>query len=297
MATFALQGTFTALVTPFTAGGSDIDWPALERLVDDQIAAGVSGLVPCGTTGEAPTLSGSEKRAVIERVVQRASGRVPVLAGTGTNSTETSIEGVRAAVSAGADAVMVVMPYYNKPSQEGLLAHVRKVAGAVDVPVVLYNIPARTGVELSVESVLTLLDDCPNLAGVKDATGGVAHCQELLRLAGERVAVMCGDDPLTLPMMSVGAKGVISVTSNVYPKDVANVTRLALSGEFHEARKCHLALLPVHRVLFLEPNPQPTKAALEARGRMGSSVRLPLVPASAACRAKLAEVLGAYEAT
>lgn len=295
MHALSLTGTWTALVTPFTADGSAIDWEAYDALVDSQLAGGVSGLVPCGTTGETPTLSDAEQRELVQRTVSRVAGRVPVMAGTGSNSTKKTVESSRAALEAGADAVMVVMPYYNKPSQDGMRAHVEAVARAVGAPLVLYNIPGRTGVELAVDTLVAVLDTCPNVVGVKDATGHVLHCQETLRRTGDRAAILCGDDPLTVPMMSVGARGVISVTSNLYPARVSAVTTAALAGRWEEARRAHLALLPVHRAMFVEPNPQPLKAALAARGRMQASVRLPLVPASEATRALVARVMADYD--
>jgi 4-hydroxy-tetrahydrodipicolinate synthase len=281
MADFVLAGTATALVTPFTPDASAIDWAAFERLVEAQLAAGVDLLVPCGTTGETPTLSDAEQRELIRRTVALAKGRARVMPGTGSNSTDKTIKDSRAAVEAGADAVMVVMPYYSKPSQAGMIRHIELVAAATSAPIVLYNIPGRSVVELSVESTLTLLDRCPSVVGVKDATGNVLHCQELLRRAGDRVSVMSGDDPLTVPMMSVGARGVISVTSNVMPGAIASLVRAAASGDWARARREHLALLPLHRALFAEPNPQPTKGVLAARGTMSASVRAPLIEASA----------------
>ncbi len=295
MTAFSPSGTCTALVTPFTAEGSAVDWPAFERLVEGQLEAGIDVLVPCGTTGETPTLSDAEQAELIARTVSLARGRAQVMPGTGSNGTQKTIELSRRAVELGADAVMVVMPYYNKPSQLGMQRHIELVAAAVPAPVVLYNIPGRCSVELSVDSTLAVLDTCPNVVGVKDATGNVLYCQELLRRAGERVSVLSGDDPLTLPMMSVGARGVISVTSNVLPSAVADVVRAAASGQWAEARRRHLALLPVHRALFVEPNPQPVKAALAARGRMSEAVRPPLVAASAATRAQVVAAIEAWE--
>jgi len=295
MADIALRGSYTALVTPFNDDATEIDWPAFEKLVDSQLAGGISGLVPCGTTGETPTLSDTEQRELVKRTAQMAKGKVPIFAGTGSNSTKKSIEASKAALEAGADGVMIVMPYYNKPSQDGMVRHVQAIAKEVGgAPIILYNIPGRTNVELSVDSTLLLLDTCPNVVAVKDATGNVAYLQELLRRAGERVTVMSGDDPLTLPMMVVGARGVISVTSNLLPAEVAAVTTDALAGRWDDARKKHLALLPVHRAMFVEPNPQPVKAALAAAGRMKASVRLPLVEASAATREFVRKTLAEY---
>jgi 4-hydroxy-tetrahydrodipicolinate synthase len=282
-----LEGTYTAIVTPFSADGESVDLAALEALVEAQIAGGVTGLVPCGTTGEAPTLTDDEQLAVVKKVVEVARGRVPVMAGTGTFSTKKTISASRRALEAGADAVMVVMPYYNKPSQDGLVAHVTAVAQAVSAPIVLYNIPGRSVVDLGVEATKRICDAAPNVVGIKDATGNVLRCQELVRVLGDRLTVLSGDDGLTLPMMAVGARGVISVTSNVRPRETSEVTRLALSGDFARARAQHLALLELHASMFVEPNPAPAKALLAAEGKMSASVRLPLVPASEACRAKV----------
>lgn len=282
-----LEGTFTALVTSFTPDGETVDLAALEALVEAQIAGGVTGLVPCGTTGEAPTLTDEEQLAVVKKVVEVAKGRVPVMAGTGTFSTKKTIAASRRALEAGADAVMVVMPYYNKPSQDGLVAHVTAVAQAVSAPIVLYNIPGRSVVDLGVEATKRICDAAANVVGIKDATGNVLRCQELVRALGDRLTVLSGDDGLTLPMMSVGARGVISVTSNVRPRETSEVTRLVLAGELSRARALHLALLELHGAMFLEPNPAPAKALLAAEGKMSASVRLPLVAASEGCRAKV----------
>lgn len=294
MADFRARGTFTALVTPFTPDASEIDWPAFERLVEDQIAGGVDVLVPCGTTGETPTLGDAEQAELVARAVAVARGRARVMPGTGSNNTKKTIETSRAALAAGADAVMIVMPYYNKPSQEGMVRHIEAVHAAVDAPILLYNVPGRSAVELSVDATLRILERCPRVVGIKDATGNVLHCQDLLRRAGDRVSVLSGDDPLTVPMMSVGAQGVISVTSNVLPQAVSDVVAHALAGRWDAARKLHLALWPVHRALFVEPNPQPVKAALARAGKMSASVRLPLVPASEATSELVREALAAF---
>lgn len=287
-----LEGTFTALVTPFTPDGEAVDVAALEALVEAQIAGGVSGLVPCGTTGEAPTLSEQESGLVIQRVVAAARGRVPVIAGTGSFSTKKTIAASLAALAAGADGVMIMMPYYNKPSQEGMHEHVLAVARAVSAPIVLYNIPARSVVDLSADTTERICSAAPNVVGLKDATGNVLRCQELVRRLGDRLAILCGDDGLTLGMMASGARGVISVTSNLLPREVSDVTRLIAAGEIAAARALHLSLLEMHRLMFVEPNPAPAKAALAGEGRMNASVRLPLVPAGEATRRQLAEALG-----
>jgi 4-hydroxy-tetrahydrodipicolinate synthase len=291
-----LRGALTALVTPLSADGSQVEFGALEKLVSSQLEAGIGGLVACGTTAETPTLTPEEQREVISTVVKLAKGKVPVVAGAGNNDTLDSINIAKTAVEAGADAVMVVMPYYNKPSQEGMVRHVQAIAGAVDVPVVIYNIPGRTIVDLSVESTLRIADTCKNVVAIKDATGKLDFAMDLLSRAGNRLTLLCGDDPLTVPMMSVGAMGVISVTSNVLPAQVQRVTELMLSGDYKTALREHLRLLPVHRSMFLEPNPQPVKAVLAARGMMKAQVRLPLVEAAEETKNKVLAALKAYEA-
>ena len=292
----SLEGTWPALVTPFTPDGAAVDGAALDALVDAQIAGGVSGLVPCGTTGESPTLDDGEALDVIRRVVDRARGRVPVLAGTGTFSTKKTVAASKAAVAAGAHGVMVVMPYYNKPSQDGMRAHVLEVAAAVDVPIVLYNIPGRSVVDLAPETTERICADAPRVVGMKEATGNVLRCQELVRRLGDRLIVLSGDDGLTLPMMSIGARGVISVTSNLYPAEVAKTTRLALDGKWDDARREHLALCNVHETMFVEANPSPVKAALAHHGRMKDVVRGPLARISDAARAKVVAAVKSYEA-
>jgi 4-hydroxy-tetrahydrodipicolinate synthase len=292
-----LSGTYTALATPFTADGSAIDWASWEKLLASQLEGGVQGVIPCGTTGESATLADSEDRELVRRTVAFTRGKTKVVAGTGTNSTAHTIELTRQAFEAGADACMLVMPYYNKPSQEGLLRHVTLVAQAVPGPLVLYNIPGRTVVELSVETLLRILDLCPNVIALKDASGNVLYCQDLLTQARDRVTVLSGDDPLTAPLMSVGAKGVISVTSNVYPRAVSELVERGLKGDLEGARERQLALYAVNRALFAEPSPAPVKAALVAKGVFAHrGLRPPLVEASPACRARLAEVMSAYEA-
>src|SRR5689334_14497637 len=281
MATFAARGCFTALVTPFSADGSAVDWAAYERLLESQITGGVQGLVPCGTTGEAPTLSDAEQRELVQRAVRIANGRVPVVPGTGSNNTKKTIEATRAAFEAGADGAMIVMPYYNRPSQDGLLNHVQLIAKAAAGPLMLYNIPGRTAVDLQVDTLGRILDACPNVVALKDASGGLAYCQASAKF-GDRLAILCGDDGLTGPMMSVGALGVVSVTSNLYPKEVSAVVDHMLARRVDVAREGHLKLLPVHNAMFIEPSPAPVKAALAARGRMNDSVRPPLLPATRA---------------
>jgi len=287
----SMKGTYTALVTPFTAEGHQIDFEALDALVERQIMGGVSGLVPCGTTGETPTLGPEEQKSVVERVVKAAKGRVPVFAGTGSNDTAKSIASSQAAMQAGADGVMIVMPYYNKPSQDGMHAHCVTIARAVEAPIILYNIPGRSVVDMSAETTERICADASNVIAVKDATGNVLRCQELKRRLGERLCVMSGDDGLTLGMMATGASGVISVSSNVLPKRVSAVTDLMSEGKLAEARAAHLGLLPFHGAMFVEPNPAPAKAALALLGICRADVRLPMLPVAEATRERIATLL------
>ena len=292
-AALRIEGTYTALVTPFTGDGA-IDWPAFDALVEAQVAGGVQGIVPCGTTGESPALTHEEHAALIERSVARANGRVQVIAGTGSNSTREAVAMSKGAEKAGASAVMVVVPYYNKPTQEGLYRHFVEVAAAVSCPVVIYNIPARTGSDLAAETLARICEKAKNVVATKEATGNVLRAQTLAVKLGARLTVLSGDDALTLPMIAVGARGVISVTSNLLPAEVSRARRLALDGKNDEARRAHLALVPVHEAMFLESNPGPVKVALAMRGVMTDVVRGPLAPVTEATKSALAEVLATY---
>jgi 4-hydroxy-tetrahydrodipicolinate synthase len=294
------EGTYTAIITPFRDATSDaeksIDWDAYERLVAAQIAGGITGIVPCGTTGESPSLDHEEQLELVKRTVKLAKGKSIVLAGTGANSTRATIALSQAAERAGADAVMVVVPYYNKPTQDGLRDHYVAVAASVKCPVVVYNIPGRTGIDLAADTLAKIAEAAPNVVATKEATGNVLRAQEIARLMGDRMTVLSGDDGLTLAMIAVGARGVISVTSNVYPAEVTRVTRLALDGKFDEALVAHLALLRVHEVMFVEANPSPAKAALAHKMKISDAVRGPLVRVSDSARAKVLAALEAYEA-
>jgi 4-hydroxy-tetrahydrodipicolinate synthase len=286
------EGTYTALVTPFRdEPGQPIDWPALDALVDAQVAGGVAGLVPCGTTGESPTLSHEEHAEVVERTIKRAAKRVQVIAGAGSNSTREAVDLAERAERSGADAVMVVVPYYNKPTQEGLYRHFVEVASRVRVPVVVYNVPGRTVADLAPETLARICEAASNVVAVKEATGNVLRAQRIVQTLGDRIVVLCGDDALTLPMIACGARGVISVTSNVLPAEVSRATRLALDGRMVEARRAHLALLPVHEAMFIESSPAPVKRALALRGATKEAVRSPIFPPSEASRAVIAAAL------
>jgi 4-hydroxy-tetrahydrodipicolinate synthase len=290
-----IEGTYTALVTPFRdVLGQPIDWDALDRLLDSQIEAGISGIVPCGTTGESPTLSHEEHAQVVERTASRAKGRVQVIAGTGSNSTREAIAMSQHAERSGVDAVMVVVPYYNRPTQDGLYRHFCEVARSVRIPVVVYNIPARTGIDLAPETLMRIAESAPNVVAVKEATGNVVRAQKIVYTMGSRLTVLSGDDALTLPMVAVGARGVISVTSNVLPAETAQATRLALDGKIEEGRRAHMSLLPVHEALFLEASPAPVKAALALRGLTSDVVRSPPVSCTERVRTAIAGALDAY---
>jgi 4-hydroxy-tetrahydrodipicolinate synthase len=289
-----IEGTYTALVTPFRdEPGQPIDWPALDALIEAQIAGGVAGLVPCGTTGESPTLSHDEHAKVVEHTVKRVNKRVQVIAGAGSNSTREAVELAVHAERSGADAVMVVVPYYNKPIQEGLYRHFVEVASRLKGPMVVYNVPGRTVVDLLPETLARICAAAPNVVAIKEATGNVLRAQKLLQTLGDRLVVLCGDDSLTLPMIACGARGVISVTSNVLPAEVSRATRLALEGKLDEARRAHLALLPVHDAMFVEASPAPAKYALALRGLVKEAVRSPIIPPTEGARAVIAAALEA----
>jgi len=284
-------GTYTAIVTPFKNG--KVDEPALERLVKRQIKAGVEGIVPVGTTGESPTLDYDEHIRVIEVVVKAANGRVKVLAGTGANSTKEAVYLTQRAEEAGADGSLQVAPYYNKPTQEGLFQHFREIARKTKLPIVLYSIPGRCGIEIGVDTVKRLASACKNIVGIKEAGGNADRVSQLRAACGPKFEILSGDDSLTLPFMSVGAQGVISVASNVIPKEVGNMVRAFAKGNVAAAQKLHAQYYPVFKDLFIETNPVPTKAALAMMGLIEEEYRLPLVPMAAANRAKLAKVLKA----
>lgn len=300
--TLRFEGTYTAIVTPFEDDAArSIDWGAYDRLVEAQIAGGVEGIVPCGTTGESPALDAEEQLALVERTVALCAAaaskgkKVTVLAGTGTNATRSTIALSQAAERAGADAVMVVVPYYNKPTQQGLFEHFTAVAAAVTCPVVVYNVPGRSSVDLTADTLARIAASSPNVVATKDASGNVHRCTEVVRNLGDRMTVLCGDDSLTLSMIALGAKGVISVTSNVYPAEVARATRLALDGKVDEARRAHLALSRIHEVMFVEANPSPAKAALLHKLQIDDAVRGPLARTSDAARAKVLAAIEAFE--
>ena len=289
------SGTYTALVTPFR--NDEIDVPALERLIETQIAGRVTGIVPVGTTGESPTLSCGERHQVIELAVKVARNRCLVIAGTGSNSTRDAILHTKEAEEIGVDGALLVAPYYNKPSQEGLFRHFAAIAEATSLQLVLYNIPGRCGVDIAADTVVRLAQHCPNIVAIKEASGSVDRVSELVRRLPESFAVLSGDDSLTLPFLSVGAVGVVSVASNLFPAEISQLVRLFLDGKAEEARQQHWKFFALFKDLFIEPNPVPAKTALAWRGAMAADCRLPLTSMSKANEERLRETLKELEQT
>ena len=287
-----LAGVFTALVTPFKNGKVDED--ALKDLIGFQLKEGVDGLVPCGTTGEAPTLSYEEHERVIELTVKYAGGSVPVIAGTGSNSTKEAIELTEGAKRLGADGCLLTTPYYNKPTQEGLYRHYKEIAEAVDIPLVLYNIPGRTGINMAPETIKRVAG-IPNIVGIKEASGSLVQVSEIYRLTGGRFTILSGDDNIFLPMMSVGAVGVISVVSNIMPKELKELYRAFSEEEdIKKAKDLHARLMPLFQGMFIETNPIPVKEALYYMGMIEKEFRLPLCPLSDANSRYLKGLLKEY---
>ena len=285
------QGSMVALVTPFKGGR--IDEPALRELVEFHIKNGTDALVPCGTTGESPTLSHDEHRRVIELTVEAANRRVSVVAGTGSNSTAEAIDLTCYAKQAGADGALLVLPYYNKPTQAGLIAHCRAVADAAELPLILYNIPGRTGVNMLPETLAALADH-PYIVGMKEATGNLEQMTQDIVLCGDKLSFLSGDDTLTLPLLAVGGRGGISVVANIVPRDVADLTHSFLSGDWKRAREIHLKLFPLCQAMFYETNPIPVKTAMALLGMIDGELRLPLCPMSELNLTKLKAAMRAY---
>jgi 4-hydroxy-tetrahydrodipicolinate synthase len=287
----SFEGSIVAMVTPFRDG--KVDEVKIRELVQFHVKNGTDAIVPCGTTGESPTLSHAEHKRVVEVTIEAAAGQIPVIAGTGSNSTAEAIELTQHAKKAGADGVLMVCPYYNKPTQAGLIAHYTAVAAAVDIPIIMYNIPGRTGVNMLTETVAALAE-LPNIVGMKEASGSLEQMTEVISLCGDRLTVVSGDDTLTLPLMAVGGKGVISVVANIVPKETAEMTRAALNGDWKRAKEIHLRLFPLCKAMFYETNPIPVKTAMQLLGRLNGELRLPLCPMSQANRDKLQKALQAY---
>ena len=286
-----MRACATALVTPFTADGS-IDETALTRLIEYQISNGVKVLVPCGTTGESATMTEAEDQRVINIAIELAKGRARVIAGGGSNSTAVAIENSKIVRDLGADAVLQVAPFYNKPTQEGLYAHFSAIAEAVpDLPIVIYNVPGRTSSNIAAETTLRLARDCENIVAVKEASGNLSQIMEILRERPDGFHVLSGDDAVTLPLIALGGDGLISVASNEAPKLMSQMVTLALDGNWNEARELHYRLLPLMEVNFIESSPGPVKAALAMMGMIDENYRLPLVPIQEKSKAKVREVI------
>ena len=285
----AFTGCGTALVTPFTRSGA-LDEAAVRRLTRRQLDAGIHFLVPCGTTGETPTLTPAERLRVVEIVVAEAAGRVPVLAGAGGYNTHEVIESAQQMARAGADGILSVTPYYNKPTPEGLRQHYQAIAEAVPVPIVVYNVPGRTGVNVDV-ATLVHLSAIRNIVGVKEASGNVTQMCEICRAVPDDFLVLSGDDALTLPVMSVGGRGIVSVASNEVPGEMARMVELAEAGDFTGARRLHHDLLPLMQINFIESSPIPVKAAMAMMGLLEEVYRLPMVPPRPASRERISQVL------
>jgi 4-hydroxy-tetrahydrodipicolinate synthase len=287
-----LRGSIVALVTPFRDG--QVDEKKLKELVAYQIANGTNGILPCGTTGESPTLTHEEHERVVEICIEAAANRVIVMAGTGSNSTAEAISLTKHAAHAGANAALVVTPYYNKPTQEGLYRHFRAVAESVEIPIILYNIAGRTACNIEPTTMARLANDCQNIVGVKEASGSLEQMQMIKSVCPEDFLLFSGDDALTLPVMSIGGVGIISVAGNIVPKDIVTMLDVIKAGDWDKARTMHYRLLPLIRALFLETNPVPVKTAMGMLGMCLETLRLPLCPMSEANQVKLKTALTQY---
>ncbi len=286
------EGSIVALITPFREG--EVDFDALGKLIDFHVDNGTDAVLVCGTTGESPTLTFEEHDKVVEFAVKHASGRIKIIAGTGANATHEAVHLTAHAKEVGADAALLVVPYYNKPTQEGLYRHFATVAEEVDIPIILYNIPSRTGVEIAVDTIYRLVSDYPNIVGSKESTPNMDRISELYRRLGENFSILSGDDSLTLPMMALGAKGVISVANNIVPKEVKALTEFAKEGRFDKARELHYQLHELFKVLFIETNPIPVKTACWLLGMCEKEFRLPMCEMKPENEQRLREVLKRY---
>jgi 4-hydroxy-tetrahydrodipicolinate synthase len=284
-------GSMVALVTPFKNG--QIDWPSLEALVEFHLQSGTNGIVPCGTTGESATLSHQEHDDVIKAVIKRVNKRVPVIAGTGSNSTDEAVRLTREAEKSGADGALMISPYYNRPTQEGIYQHYEKVASEVGIPLIIYNIPGRTGSKIEPET-LARLAEIGNVAGVKEATGSVDQAIDVIRLCGDRLALYSGEDSLIFSLMALGGKGVISTVANVAPKETAQLADACLKGNWEKGRELQFKLMPLIRSLFIETNPIPVKTALSLMGKCSGDLRLPLTPMAEGSLSKLKQAMRAF---
>jgi 4-hydroxy-tetrahydrodipicolinate synthase len=285
------SGSMVALVTPFKNG--QVDWPSLEALVEFHLQNGTNGIVPCGTTGESATLSHAEHDEVIRTVIKAVNKRVPVIAGTGSNSTDEAVRLTQEAERSGADGALMISPYYNRPTQEGIYQHYKKVASAVGIPLIVYNIPGRTGSKIEPET-LARLAEISNVAGVKEATGSVDQAIDVIRLCGDRLAVYSGEDSLIYSLMSLGGKGVISTVANVAPKQTAQLAAACLAGKWDQARTMQFQLIPLIHSLFIETNPIPVKTALALMGKCSGELRLPMTAMAEGNLQRLKAALGDF---
>jgi len=286
------SGVHTALITPFKNG--NIDYDSLEKIIEHQVAGGVDGVVPMGTTGESPTLSHDKHKELIARVVEMVDGRVKVVAGTGSNSTAEAISLSQSAEKSGVDALLQVNPYYNKPPQHGLIEHFEAVAKSVSIPIILYNIPGRTGINFLPESVARLLDRTDNVVAIKEASGDINQMMRVVELCGDRLTLLSGDDNMLLPLLSIGGRGIVSVLSNLLPADIKKIVNLYEEGNLSEARSRFYRILPLCRAMFFETNPIPIKAAMAMSGFCDPEMRLPLTTLSDEYRPKLQKALREY---
>jgi len=285
------KGAFTAIVTPFKNG--QFDEAAYRELIEFQITEGIHGIVPCGTTGESATLSHAEHKRVVETCIDQVKKRVMVIAGTGSNNTAESVELTQHAEAAGADAALMITPYYNKPTQEGLYQHYKTVASNTRIPIVVYNVPSRTSVNLLPETVARLAE-FPNIVAIKEATGDLKQCAKIVELCGDKITLLSGDDFTVLPLLAIGGKGVISVVSNVVPQDMSGMCDAFAKGDLATAQKLHYKMWPLMEAMFYETNPTPAKTALKMMGKISGEVRQPLCPMSTANEDKLRQVLQKY---
>ncbi|MBI4824998.1 MAG: 4-hydroxy-tetrahydrodipicolinate synthase [Nitrospirae bacterium] len=285
------KGSIVAIVTPFKNG--KVDENALGNLIEWHIAEGTDAIVPCGTTGESATLEYDEHYRVIEYTIEAVNGRIPVIAGTGANSTDETIKMTAKAKKLGADGALLVCPYYNKPTQEGIFQHYEKVAKTVDIPIILYNVPGRTAVNILPETVARLCE-IENVVAIKEATGNMAQASDVLRLCGDNITVLSGDDFTTFTMLALGGKGVISVVANIAPKDVSDMIKAWNNGKLEESRNIHFRLEPLNNAMFIETNPIPVKTALSMMGKIKEEFRLPLCPMSSANKDKLKQAVKNY---
>src|SRR5437667_1696408 len=287
------RGTFTALVTPFRDGA--IDTSAFEKLIEAQIAAGITGIVAVGTTGESPTVSPEEREQLIRLSVTTANKRCQVLAGTGSNATHHAVRDTKTAEKLGVDGALLVAPYYNKPSQEGLFRHFKTIAEATSLPIMLYNIPGRCGVDIGPDTVVRLAKECRNIVSIKEASGSVERVSELHARLPESFTILSGDDSLTLPFMSVGAVGVVSVASNIFPAEVCSLVHAYQTGDVKSAKRLHRKMLPLFKDWFIEPNTVPSKTALGWRREMSGEFRMPICEMSESNQARLRKTLDEFE--